>query len=101
MTGRKDDAGKDDWTLMPWRALRPVVRVLMHGGQKYDRDNWQKVANGRHRYSAAAMRHMTAWLGGERTDAETGLSHLAHATCCLLFLIWIEMNESGQLGGDK
>ncbi|WAR46941.1 hypothetical protein [Methylomonas rapida] len=28
---RKDDQGKLDWTLIPWKGLRPVVRVLEFG----------------------------------------------------------------------
>jgi hypothetical protein len=89
MTGRKYDRGKRDWTLMPWSALEWVVKVLEHGEQKYERDNWQQVDNGRQRYLAAAFRHLIAHTKGERLDEESGLPHLAHACCCLLFLLHI------------
>lgn len=85
--GTKLDAGKPRWTLVPWDSMRGVLAVLEHGATKYAPDNWKFVSNPRERYANAAMRHMTAWLEGERCDDESGLSHLAHAVCCLLFLL--------------
>lgn len=35
---------------------------------------------------AAAMRHLAAWRDGEQLDEESGLPHLAHALCCIVFL---------------
>ncbi len=43
-------------------------------------------------YFDACMRHLTAWIEGERKDPESGLSHLAHAVCCLLIMLWGEMH---------
>ena len=88
--GTKDDLGKEDWTLVPWDAMREVVRVLMFGAQKYGRGNWRHVKQPAERYSAAAMRHIVARQLGETADAETNLSPLAHAICCLLFMIELE-----------
>lgn len=86
--GIKYDTGKDPWDLLPWGAVREVVAVLGHGARKYGPGNWKKVPGARKRYFAAAQRHMLAWWGGEKIDPESGLSHLAHAVCCLLFLIF-------------
>lgn len=36
------------------------------------------------------MRHMWAWWGGQDKDPETGFSHLAHAACCIAFLMAYE-----------
>ena len=83
--GMKFDAGKLDYTLLPWDGVEEVVKVLEFGAAKYARDNWKKVESPR--YVAAAFRHLVAYARGERFDQETGLSHLAHACCCLLFLI--------------
>lgn len=88
--GRKFDAGKLDYTLVPFQGLEEIVKVLMFGAQKYDRHNWRHVPDAEQRYSAAAFRHMAAHLAGETTDHETGLSHLAHAGCCILFLLALE-----------
>ncbi len=93
MEGVKYDGGKDRWDLLPWEEVRSVVRVLTLGAEKYDDDNWKKVANSRNRYFAAAQRHITAWWDGERWDQESGIHHLAHAICCLLFAMWHDHNE--------
>lgn len=85
--GRKDDQGKVDWTLLPIDGLREVVLVLEHGERKYGRDNWRQVEHGRIRYLKAAFRHAFAYAKGEQTDPETGLHHLAHLTCCCLFIL--------------
>lgn len=87
MNGVKHDLGKRDWTLLPWSALRAVVDVLMHGALTYERDNWRFVPDAERRYLAAAFRHLTAYADGERYDCDSGLPHLAHAVCCLLFLL--------------
>lgn len=85
--GMKHDSGKLDYTLVPWDGLEDVVKVLEFGAQKYSRDNWRKVEGGDTRYLAAAFRHLIAHNSGEANDPESGLPHLAHAGCCLLFLL--------------
>lgn len=88
--GKKFDSDKLDWSLLPIEAVEPVIQVLMHGAKKYARDNWKHVPDAQRRYYNAAMRHLTAWQKGEPCDSETGITHLAHATCCLMFLIALE-----------
>lgn len=88
VVGRKDDAGKARWDLLPFAELEQVVLVLNHGAEKYGEDNWQKVASPRRRYFAACVRHLIAWWKGEVNDKDSNLPHLAHAICCLLFLMW-------------
>jgi hypothetical protein len=60
---------------------------------KNGRDNWQRVPDAVHRYEAAFFRHMVAFMHGEKNDKESGLPHLAHAGCCLLFLAWFDKNK--------
>ena len=88
--GRKDDAGKLRYSLIPVGPLRAIAEVLDFGARKYGADNWKRVPDARARYTDALMRHVEAWRDGERRDAETGLPHLAHAACCLLFLLWVD-----------
>ena len=85
--GVKHDAGKLDYSLVPWDGLEDVVRVLMFGAKKYDRHNWRKVPDSTERYRAALLRHVIAYAQGEENDPETGLPHVAHAVCCSLFLL--------------
>ena len=92
--GRKDDQGKDPWQLFPWDAARQIVAVLRFGAGKYNPRNWEKGMDW-DRLFAACIRHLTAWFEGEKTDPETGISHLAHAGCCILFLLAYELRGVG------
>jgi hypothetical protein len=85
--GRKDDNEKDRWDLLPVDPIRQLVKVLTFGARKYADDNWMKVPGARRRYYSAAMRHLTAWYDGEQLDPESGLPTLAHALCCIVFLM--------------
>ncbi len=85
-TGRKDDSGKPNWTLLPWEQLRTVVEVLTIGAKKYGDHNWKLVAYSR--YECALLRHVAAMQSGEWLDAETHLPHAAHVVCNALYLMW-------------
>ncbi len=85
--GRKDDKGKQRWDLLPFGVVDLIVSVLTYGATKYDDHNWEKVLSPDGRYFSALMRHLVAWrLDPESKDPETGLTHLAHALCCLVFI---------------
>lgn len=84
--GRKFDSNKLEYGLLPPLALKETVKVLTFGAQKYERDNWQRVPDSKRRYFDALQRHLWAWKQGEQIDQESGLPHLAHAMCCLMFL---------------
>lgn len=91
--GVKYDNDKPQWSLVPFKAMTQVVDVLTFGARKYAPDNWKKVPDARRRYIDAAFRHMSIYVSGEKNDKETGKSHLAHAICCLLFLIAFDIGE--------
>lgn len=92
--GRKDDQGKLPWHLLPGDALEAIVRVLQFGAEKYGERNWEKGMAWSRVYSALC-RHMWAWWRGEESDRETGLPHLAHAGCCVLFLLAFALRGDG------
>lgn len=109
MEGKKNDGGKLRWGLMPWAQVEDVVRMLMHGAEKYNADNWQKVLrgpDGEMRYYEAMERHLKQWFRAHRgaTDPDTGqpfthidpdsdLPHLASLICSALFLMWGDDNS--------
>lgn len=82
----KHDAGKAPWHLLPFDAVAQVVAVLAFGAKKYRERGWEDGISHSRTY-AATLRHLTAWWQGEDRDPETGLSHLAHATCETLFAL--------------
>ncbi len=84
-SGVKYDGEKPDYSLIPPFALDEIAKVLTYGKNKYARDNWRHVENGKLRYFSAAMRHMWALMRGEKLDSETGIHHSIHAICCMMF----------------
>ena len=85
--GTKHDHGKPILGAVPPHAELAVGRVLTFGSEKYARGNWDKVEDHENRYMDAALRHLNAHRRGELTDSESGESHLAHAACCILFML--------------
>lgn len=90
MPGLKYDTGKLRWDLLPLKLIRKIVDVLTFGSIKYEDNSWQGLADAENRYYAAMMRHLDAWRSGELIDPESGRTHLAHAACNIIFLLWFE-----------
>jgi len=84
---RKADAGKPRPTLLPAKALQSVIEVLEFGAEEYGRDNW-RIVDDPNRFLDAALRHLLAVrIGGLKViDKKSGLPHIDHAACNLLFL---------------
>jgi hypothetical protein len=73
-------------------AFNEIGKVLTFGSKKYGDHNWRKGFKWS-RLLGAALRHLMAFLGGEDKDPESGLSHLAHAGCCVVFLLEHEVKH--------
>lgn len=91
----KHDANKNMLELLPFEALEAVGEILTFGAQKYDAHNWRKGFLWS-RLLGASLRHLFAWARGQDLDPETGKSHVAHATCCLLFLLSHILLKAGE-----
>ena len=89
----KADAGKVRPTLVPVAGIRAVAKVREYGVQKYaDPLNYRRVEI--ERFRDAAYRHWLAYLEDpESVDEESGLPHLWHCTCNLMFLCEMEGQE--------
>ena len=85
----KFDDDKLPVNLLSTEALLQTAAVLKFGADKYHAHNWRD-GFAWSRPLAAAMRHIMAFNDGENKDPESGLSHLAHAACCIMFLLEFE-----------
>jgi hypothetical protein len=81
----KYDGGKLPMHLIPPAFLRAIAAVLAFGAKKYAAWSWTKGKEWSKDYSAI-QRHLSDWYDGIDTDIESGLPHLAHAACDLMFL---------------
>lgn len=87
--GTKHDGDKLRMELLPIYSLEEIAKVCTYGAKKYDAWNWKKGIS-YSRLLGATMRHLLSWARGIDKDPETGLSHLSHAGCNILFLLWME-----------
>ena len=82
----KIDERKPRLALVYKSLLEQVAKVREYGLTKYpDKENWRTTSREDH-YNAT-IRHIYAALEGEVNDESSGLPHLAHAVCNLMFLI--------------
>lgn len=93
--GVKYDDNKLRYDLVSVQAQRALVAGLTYGAIKYAPGNWRNVEP--ERYYAALMRHLEAARSGEFFDEESGLPHLALASCCMHFLAALELENRYEL----
>jgi len=94
-TGVKHDAGKPRPELLAPEAMLEISKVMSYGAIKYEDNNWRKGFRWT-RIAGSLLRHVLAWLGGEDNDPETGLSHIAHAGCNVMFLLTFILTGAGE-----
>lgn len=92
--GVKYDAEKPRLDLLSTLALEEIAKVMAFGAQKYAAHNW-RLGMSWSRLLRAGIGHLFAFMRGEDRDPETGLSHLAHAGCCVMFLLEYELTGNG------
>lgn len=101
-TAIKHDSGKANWSLMPWEAVEEINKVLEFGANKYAAHNWQQGEGFRYtRVLNSLLRHVFAYMRGEDLDPESGLSHMAHAGCNVLFILYYIKNKSRYKNDDR
>lgn len=83
--GARFNANKPEFHQLPLFSLVGVIRILEYGAKKYAPGNWLKGQPWTVPFDSM-MRHMAAWQRGEELDSESGLPHLDHALCNLIFL---------------
>ena len=93
---KKYDKGKLRYDLLPPEILKELVQVLTFGAEKYTEGGWKEVPDAKKRYTSALFRHIEAWREGETIDKESGIHHLSHAMCNLVFLRYFEKGKNDQ-----
>jgi hypothetical protein len=97
----KDRVGqtKPPLHLIPPAAEILEAMVMALGAKKYGPFNWRESKIKASVYVAAAKRHLAQWVDGQDDDAESGVSHLAHARACLGILL--DALATGHLVDDR
>ena len=86
MAGLRYNEGKNRLDLIPVRAVEEIGKVFTFGSKKYEPRNWERGMEWS-KVLASLKRHIAAFESGEDFDKESGLYHLAHAGCNVMFLL--------------
>lgn len=81
----RKDAGKTRIDLIDWEFVNLTADVLAFGAIKYAPNGWRK-GMAITRCLGSMFRHMIAFAMGQDADPESGLSHLGHIGCNLMFI---------------
>ncbi len=83
----KADSNKPRVDLIDAEWLEGIGYVLKFGADKYADHNWRRGFKFS-RLIAACFRHLLAIMRGEDVDPESGLPHVHHLSCSVMFLAW-------------
>ena len=101
-TAVRYDSGKANWSLMPFEAVEEINKVLEFGAKKYAAHNWTEGTGFSYvRVLNSLLRHVFAFMRGEDNDPESGLSHMAHAGCNVLFLLYYIKHKDRYANDDR
>ena len=91
--------GKLQWSMIDFKSLEGMVKVLEMGAQKYSRNNW-KLGMPVTQVCESLMRHLFAFMSGEDKDPESGESHMSHVLVNAMFVEYI-MKERSEFDDRK
>lgn len=94
---RKD--GKIRLELVPMAEIEDIAKLYTIGAEKYADNSWKEVENGFERYRAALLRHMIAYMKGERFDGETGINHITAVAWNAIAMLWFDKQGKGLFEG--
>ena len=89
------------WDLLPMSEIEDIVKLYHRGAKKYKPDSWKQLNDGFNRYRAALLRHMMAYLNGERYDKETGSNHLTAVAWNAIAMLWFDKHGKGLIPLDE
>lgn len=84
---KRFNKGKPQYSLFEMSTLEPCIKVLEFGAEKYGRCNWKKGLPTLHLLDSL-LRHIIAYKEGEDKDKESGINHLGHIMCNVMFLTY-------------
>lgn len=101
--GLRYNTGKLRWSLMDYKAMEPMIQVLMYGAKKYTVEledgtvvpgdnNWKKGMP-QTTILDCLQRHLAALMNGEVLDPESGLPHIGHVLCNAMFYSHFEQSN--------
>lgn len=83
------NVGKIKWTLVHFKSISGLARVLEFGAKKYSKDNW-KIGLDKEEILDSLTRHLAALIDGEICDEESLLPHIDHIMANAMFYSYFQ-----------
>lgn len=87
---------KPKWSLVHFKSLEPLPRVLEFGAKKYAVDNWKKGLP-LDEILDSMQRHLAAIIDGEEYDVESKLPHIGHIMCNAMFYSYFKNYKNEEI----
>ncbi len=84
--------GKPKWSLVHFKSLEPLVRVLMYGADKYAPDNWKKGLD-KKEILDSMQRHLCELIDGNKLDEESKMEHIGHIMANAMFYSYFDNED--------
>ena len=88
--GSRYNQGKARFDLIPPEVITKLAEHYTYGANKYAPNNWRKGFP-YSETSGSLLRHLYAWLAGERNDPESGNHHLTAVIWNAVTLLYFEL----------
>lgn len=95
----RENQGKPKWSLVHYKSLEPMIRVLEYGMNKYEKDNWKKEMS-LDEIQESLQRHIASVMDGETNDVESKILHMGHIMCNAMFWIYHYEKRLSQFSSD-
>ena len=89
LLGDRFNEGKPQWSLIDFKSIEPMVRVLEYGKEKYGLGNWQ-LGLDKTQICESLLGHVFSYLNGELIDKESGVKHTGHMLANAMMLEYME-----------
>lgn len=93
MVAERHNVGKLRWSLVDWKGVEEMLKVLEFGAIKYSADNWKKGLN-REEILESTQRHLIQLFQKEEQDQESQLHHAGHIMCNMMFYLYHARHSS-------
>jgi len=93
----RHNSGKPKWSMVHFKSIEELPRVLEFGSIKYDRGNWM-LGLDLNEIKDSMQRHLAELIDGNELDEESGLHHIGHIMCnCMFYMYHKNKQDEKQL----
>lgn len=92
--------GKVQWSLVDFKSIESLPKVLEFGAKKYSRNNWKKGLD-LNQILDSLSRHLFALMDGQINDPESGLPHIGHVMCNAMFFEYHLNKQKSERDNDE